>query len=330
MRREEELARAHAPVLSIARYIFETRRLPKVGETWKVDAEVVDLCALKAGTLACREFSFDVEVNSDLLFAANAMARSMLGRNKPLWLKNAGSHAVGIRPERLIFRTCVDDLRQLIQRQNHMFEEGQSKPGERWVLAYLSLYWAPLVPAQGAKDYYLGEVHGLRIAIDFFETTYPGLQDGDCRILLGVVLVALAAVSAERHFGQTPRLGNDRHLGKASSIPRDFCKHRPAAFAISDEEASSLARIEAADADDKDRCSVSTRAEFETTASLLIEPGSSREFYDGLMHGLYLSLQVVLVFHDTILGHPDSMLNTWEETLLRICGVAAKYKLGCA
>lgn len=39
---EEEVARKYALILSVGRHIYQTHRLPKRGESWKVDALVID------------------------------------------------------------------------------------------------------------------------------------------------------------------------------------------------------------------------------------------------------------------------------------------------
>jgi len=329
MTHEEQLARTYAPVLSIGHYIYETDRLPSVGDQWTVEAEVADFGAAKGWPPSIKQFAFKVEISRDLLLSALSLAQTMQDRSCPVWYRRVGSLAIGIKASFSdSFETTSKDLRRLIRRLDHMLDEGKSRREERWVLAYLDIYWAPLIPAQGNADYYLGETHGLRTAIDYFEMRYPALQNGDERILLGVVLVGLAALSAERHAGRQPRLGVGRYAAEASSIPPRLLIHTPTPILIDDAEAASLAAIESGE-------SASVAAPpldpgFLLAASHFIPTGRGAAFYEGLLHGLYLSLQVVMVFHDVILSHPDDTMHGWEEVLLRFAGVAARHRLGLA
>lgn len=329
MTHEEQLARTYAPVLSIGHYIYETDRLPSVGDQWTVEAEVADFSAARGWPPSLKQFAFEVEISRDLLISALSLAQTMQDRSCPVWYRRVGSLAVGIKASFSdSFETTSKDLRRLIRRLDHMLAEEESRQGERWVLAYLDIYWAPLIPARECADYYLGETHGLRIAIDYFDMRYPVLKDGDERILLGVVLIALAALSAERHAGRPPRLGTGRFADEAVSIPPRLLIHTPTSILIDDVEAASLAAIESGETATADAPPLVPG--FLMAATHFIPTGRAVTFYDGLLHGLYLSLQVVMVFHDVILSRPDDTMDRWEETLLRFAGLAARHRLGFA
>ena len=327
MTHEEQLARTYAPVLSIGHYIYETDRLPSVGEQWTVEAEVVDFGAAECWPPSLQQFAFEIEISRELLTSALSLAQTMQDRSHPVWCRRVGSLAVGIKASFWgSFETTSKDLRCLIHRLDHMLDEGKSRREERWVLAYLDIYWAPLIPAEGNPDYYLGETHGLRTAIDYFEVRYPALQNGDERILLGVVLIALAALGAERHADRQPRLGRGHYAAEATSIPPRLLIHTPKTIVIDDAEAASLAAIESGETAAAEAPPLDPG--FVVAASHFIPTGRAVTFYDGLLHGLYLSLQVVMVFHDVILSRPDDTMDRWEETLLRFAGLAARRKLG--
>jgi hypothetical protein len=72
---EEEVARKYALILSVGRHIYQTHRLPKRGESWKVDALVIDCQNEFSRGPEIREFSFEIVITSELLNQANALAR---------------------------------------------------------------------------------------------------------------------------------------------------------------------------------------------------------------------------------------------------------------
>jgi hypothetical protein len=329
MKNEQELARTYGPELSVGRYIFETRRLPAVGRKWEIDAEVIDMRKLKARSVILHGFSFEVVITPKLLTSANAIARRMQSKPEPVWLTRVGSFAIGVRsfiPEHIYTSETV--LKNLVGRLDHLLDEGRALPDERWILAYLSIYWAPLVPAGRSADYYRGEAHGLQVAVEFFHGHFSGVEESGL-IVLGVVLNGLAALSAEYYFGHAPRLGGGRQEDARDQIPELYRVHRPEPFEILDDELEGLATMEEDESETVEEESKSADPDFSKAALLFIGSGESLAFYKGVAHGLYLGLAVVMTFDDVILAKGYSLLETWEEALVRLCGVAARYQLGC-
>jgi hypothetical protein len=181
MTAEEEAARQYGSALSVARYIYETRRLPSVGQSWKVDAAVLNYRNEDIRPPEIQEFSFEVVITPEILDMANAMAREFATSKRPrMWLTGtADKLAILLNNDqkRDALRTTAADLEHLVQSLKRSQTRVLSDPQERWLLNYLAAYWNPCIPANESKDYYRGEAHAFRITLDAFQIMFPGNEE---------------------------------------------------------------------------------------------------------------------------------------------------------
>jgi hypothetical protein len=327
MTTQREVAQKYGPALSLARRIVDKQPLPQVGETWKVDADVVEFHLETAVPPSLCEFSFDVVVTPELLADAHRVAGSKQSLDQPAaWLTKVGHYLIDIRPQRPArLETSDIDLVQLVHRLDRMFEKGRQQPSERWVLAYIGLYWFPMIASAESEEFHRGEVHALREALDFFETVFAN-ETGSDYVLLGVVLVGMAGAVAECCLGQRPRFGETEALESSAEIPRKLRRHYPDPLRPDERDIRALA----ARSDNRRSLQHSRflqgkdRIAFEKAVSFFIASGESPDFYQGLLYGLCLSRQALLLFQYNVFEQPDSRVQNWEDGLFRMCTFAAK------
>lgn len=323
------LARRFGPIFSLARSIFEQKEIPAVGQEWNVKVHLLEPDD-GGHDHVWHEYACQVVLTDLLISQAIEAARRYAMDPHPLgWVttwKNISLIVGDPEEDKKGFRTDEADMEELYVVLQEMYDCLPETPSGSGILQYF-LGWNGHIPRERPNTFYHGLCHGFRVSHDVSQLLMRIHPDSREAFLLEQLFEYLAAKAAEAFFDEEIKLPAAFPFENPRLLPVHIAKAIPPPFQLGNQDIETLA----GQVDKRLVANVGplyakvSRRPGDPPRALVVEPGHSAAFYEGVIHAMALSERIMAIYEGTVLPAKEAGFLELEEGSHRACCLAARH-----